>query len=83
MSCMTILFYSCQLLDQTHVKWAVNQVIADDHFNLRQGFAWICMGYRVVKLLLIVIVTVIVIVMTYLWSNSNCNNNRLLKIPEY
>ena len=33
---------------------------------------------RVVKLLL----AVIVIVMTDLWSNSNSNSNRLLKIPE-
>ena len=35
---------------------------------------------RVVKLLLIVIE--IVIVMTDLWSNSNSNSNRLLKIRE-
>ena len=35
---------------------------------------------RVVKLLLIVIV--IVIAMTDLWTKSNRNSNRLLKIPE-
>ena len=26
------------------VKWAVNLVIADGHFNLSQGFVWVCMG---------------------------------------
>ena len=37
---------------------------------------------RVVKLLLIVIVIVIVIVMKHIWSDSNSNSNRFLKIPE-
>ena len=24
------------------VKWAVNLVIIDGHFNLHQGFVWVC-----------------------------------------
>ena len=27
-----------------HIKWAVNLVIAYGHFNLPQGFVWVCMG---------------------------------------
>ena len=25
-----------------HVKWAVKLVISDGHFNLSQGFVWVC-----------------------------------------
>ena len=27
-----------------HIKWSVNMVIAYGHFNLPQGFVWVCMG---------------------------------------
>ena len=26
------------------VNWAVDLVISDSHFNLPQGFVWVCMG---------------------------------------
>ena len=43
-SCMTILFLCLQITKsdiRPQVKWAVNLVIADIHFNLPQGFVWV------------------------------------------
>ena len=45
-SCMTILILSLQITRadiKPQVKWAVNLVIVDGHFNLPQGFVCICM----------------------------------------
>ena len=45
--CMTILFLNLQItrLDiRPHIKWAVSLVITYSHFNLPQGFVWVCMG---------------------------------------
>ena len=47
MSCMTIRFQNLQItrLDvRPHIKLAVSLVIAHGHFNLPQGFVWICMS---------------------------------------
>ena len=46
-SYMTILFSmfaNHPNLTSVHVKWAVSLVIADGHFNLPQGFVWVCSG---------------------------------------
>ena len=29
---------------RSHIKLAVSLVIADGHFNLPQGFVWVCMA---------------------------------------
>ena len=47
MSCMTILFLNLLIARsdiRPHTKWAVRLVIAYGHFNLPQGFVWVCMG---------------------------------------
>ena len=46
-SCMTILFLNLQITRsdiRPHIKWAVSLVIAYGHFNLPQGFVWVCMS---------------------------------------
>ena len=44
---MAILFLNLQItrLDiRPHIKWAVILVIAYGHFNIPQGFVWVCMA---------------------------------------
>ena len=44
---MTILFLTLQVTRsdiRLHIKLAVSLVIAYGHFNLPQGFVWVCMG---------------------------------------
>ena len=44
---MTILFLNLQITRsdiRPHMKWVVSLVIAYGHFNLPQGFVWVCMG---------------------------------------
>ena len=44
---MNILFQSLQITRsdvRPHIKWDVSLVIAYGHFNLPQGFVWVCMG---------------------------------------
>ena len=44
---MTILFLNLQITRSDialHIKWAVSPVIAYGHFNIPQGFVWVCMG---------------------------------------
>ena len=46
MSCMTILFPNLQITRsdiRPHIKWADSLVIVCGHFNLPQGFVWVCM----------------------------------------
>ena len=46
-SCMTILFLNLQITRSAirpHIKQADSLVIANGHFNLPQGFVWVCMG---------------------------------------
>ena len=46
-SCMTIPFLTLQMTRadiRPHIQWAVSLVIADGHFNLPQGFVWVCMS---------------------------------------
>ena len=42
---MTILFLNLEITRSDimpHIKWAVSLVIAYGHFNLPQGFVWVC-----------------------------------------
>ena len=44
-SCMIILFLNLRITRsdiRPHIKWEVSLVIAYGHFNLPQGFAWVC-----------------------------------------
>ena len=46
---MAILFLNLQITRsdvKPHMKWVVSLVIAFGHFNLPQGFVWVCMGYQ-------------------------------------
>ena len=46
-SCMIILFLNLQVTRsdvRPHIKWVVSLVITYGHFNLPQGFVWVCMG---------------------------------------
>ena len=46
-SCITILHLNLQITRsdfRPHIKWAVRLVIAYGHFNLHQGFVWVCMS---------------------------------------
>ena len=36
-------FFSCKS-QEPQVKWPVNLVIVDGHFNLHRRFVWVCMG---------------------------------------
>ena len=47
MSSMTILFPNLQIIRsdiRPYIKWAVSLVTAYGHFNLPQGFVWVCIS---------------------------------------